>query len=94
MNIQNIPYKGVDYTKENYDESFPLLGCLHDQRVHRPFSRFSFWAGHLVNGGKNKAFPPTPTSPASEIAKKKIGSAWLFSRGLRLKALDSTCPHR
>lgn len=31
MNIQNIPYKGVDYTKENYDESFPLLGCLHDQ---------------------------------------------------------------
>lgn len=33
MNIQNIPYKGVDYTKENYDESFPLLGCLHDQRL-------------------------------------------------------------
>lgn len=38
MNIQNISYKGVDYTKENYDESFPLLGCLHDQQSTVPRS--------------------------------------------------------
>lgn len=57
MNIQNIPYKGVDYTKENYDESFPLLGCLHDQWLlwDSGLRRVEAGPEQLVNGSAKQS---------------------------------------